>query len=302
MEEHQAIGLHAQIVQNIGRPVHSPVVVEGEYWCHDSQSGEPSMPSNTVADRPLVAPLQLHPAEVKFYKQEGYVVLPGFVAADAVERLREEVFDVLEANGVPRAGLNVATESADKLRQCGQYLKGSLLDELINGEATKSIAAQLIGGTAYVYARFTAVKAGGGGGTFHFHQDNNYTHHDPALGSINIWVALVDMTPENGCLQMIPRSHDHQWTSHNSDDGDTHQQIDVDPMDCKPIRMRAGDAVAFSRWTVHGSGPNTTDAPRVGYALQYHRDDVKFLDKESGEWKRLVDTPRWSTGPVDSLG
>jgi hypothetical protein len=39
------------------------------------------------------------------------------------------------------------------------------------------------------------VKAGGGGGTFPFHQDKNYTNHDPALGSINIWVALVDALP-----------------------------------------------------------------------------------------------------------
>lgn len=260
------------------------------------------MHPSAVVERPVVAPLDLHPAEVKFYKDEGYVVLPDLVAGDAVGRLREEVFEVLEANGVPRAGLNKATSAKDKLRQYSQYRKGGLLDETINGEATKSIASRLIGGPAHVYLPFTAVKAGGGGGTFHFHQDNNYTNHDPALGSINIWVALVDMTPENGCLQIIPRSHDHNWTSHDSDDGDSHQQIDVDPMDCMPIRMRAGDAVAFTRWTVHGSGPNTTGTPRVAYALQYHRDDVKFLDKASGEWKLLVDTPRFAVGPVDTLG
>jgi 2-oxoglutarate-dependent dioxygenase len=64
--------------------------------------------------------------------------------------------------------------------------------------------------------------------------------------------------------------------------------------------MRAGDAVAFTRWTVHGSGPNHTSEPRVAYALQYHRQDVKWLD--GGEWKLLVDTPRFSTPPSDKLG
>jgi len=260
------------------------------------------MPADATANRPVVRPLELHPAEVKFYKEEGYVVLPNFVADDALDALREEVFEVLEANDVPRESLNRASSSKDKLRQCGQYRADMMLNELINGEPSLSVASQLIGGPARVYLPFTAVKAGGGGGTFHFHQDNNYTQHEPALGSINIWVALVDMTPENGCLQVIPRSHDHQWSSHNSDDGDAHQQIDVDPMDCKPIRMRAGDAVAFTRWTVHGSGPNSTDQPRVAYALQYHRDDVKFLDKQSGEWKRLADTKRWATEPVETLG
>lgn len=250
----------------------------------------------------LVRPLSLTDSEVEFYNREGYLPLPGFVDSRAVEQLREEVFTVLEANGVPRSGLDRATETADKLRQCPQYLAGSALDQLINGEPTLAVAARLIGGPAHRYLPFTAVKAGGGGGTMHFHQDNNYTRHDPALGSINLWVALGDMTPENGCLQVVPGSHRAQLDSRSSDDGDTHRQVDVDPLRCLPIRMRPGDAVAFSRWTVHGSGPNVTDQPRVAYALQYHRDDVRWLDTETGDWRLLVETPRMATPPVTALG
>ncbi|MFC7624919.1 phytanoyl-CoA dioxygenase family protein [Microlunatus sp. GCM10028923] len=250
----------------------------------------------------IVTPISLTDSEVEFYKREGYLSLPGLVDSRAVERLRNEVFAVLEANGVPRAGLNRATETADKLRQCPQYLAGSALDELINGDATLAVAARLIGGTAHRYLPFTAVKAGGGGGTMHFHQDNNYTRHDPALGSINLWVALGDMTPENGCLQIVPRSHRAQLDSRSSDDGDTHRQVDVDPLQCLPIRMRPGDAVAFSRWTVHGSGPNVTEEPRVAYALQYHRDDVRWLDTETDSWRLLIETPRMATPPVTTLG
>ena len=253
--------------------------------------------------QPLVQPMNLTDAEVGFYNDQGFLPLPGFVSGGSVAALREEVFAVLEANGVPRAGLAKASAAADKLRQCSQYLRGSLLDELINGQATRAVAARLIGGAARVYMPFTAVKAAGGGGVFDFHQDNNYTRHDPAVGSINIWVALVDMTPENGCLMVVPGSHKAgQLTSRNSDDGDSHQKLDVDPAKCLPVRMRAGDAVAFTRWTVHGSGRNTTNEPRVAYALQYHREDVKYLDPASGQWKLLVDNPRWATGPVDRLG
>lgn len=247
--------------------------------------------------------LNLTAAEVKFYQEEGYLLLPGALSPEMVDAVGEEVFDVLEANGVSRASLSQATSTADKLRQYGQYLKGSALDRLINGEPMRKLASRLIDGPAHRYLPFTAVKAGGGGGEFHCHQDNNYTLHDPASGSINIWIALVDMTPENGCLQIVPRSHRQgQIKSRNSDDGDGHQQIDVDPLTCVPIRMRAGDAVAFSRWTVHGSGSNQTSAPRVAYALQFHRDDVRWLDRATGQWARLLDQPRFSTGPVDKLG
>jgi phytanoyl-CoA hydroxylase len=250
----------------------------------------------------VLAPVTLTDSEVRFYKDEGYLCLPGLVESAAVPGLRDEVLDVLEAGGVARDALHQASGTADKLRQFSQYLTGSSLDELINGAAMLAVASRLIGGPAIRYLPFTAVKVGGGGGTFHFHQDNNYTRHEPALGSINIWVALGDMTPANGCLQIVPRSHRADLDSRASDDGDGHRQVDVEPLSAVPIRMRAGDAVAFSRWTVHGSGPNTTEQPRVAYALQYHRADVRAYRPDLDEWQSLTDTPRFETGPVDRLG
>jgi len=259
----------------------------------------------TTLDTPLevARTITLTGREVRFYQDHGYLCVPGFVKSEHVAALREEVFAVLEANGVSRALLGKANSAADRLRQCSQYLRGSKLDRMINGPRTRRVIEQLIGGKAHVYMPFTAVKAGGGGGTFDYHQDNNYTRHEPAVGSINLWVALVDMTPENGCLQIIPDSHKlGQLESRDSDHGDSHQKLDIDENDLLPIRMRAGDAVAFTRWTVHGSGANHTDEPRVAYALQYHRADVKFFDKRDDQWKLLADTPRWQVGPVEKLG
>lgn len=251
----------------------------------------------------VVNSIRLTENERYFYREYGYLTIPGFLTVEVVANLREQVLDVLEANGITRAQMDHASDTADKLRQNPQYLAGSLLDELINGANTMAIASQLIGGRAVRYLPFTAVKAGGGGGQFHFHQDNNYTQHDPALGSINIWVALVDMTPENGCLQMVPGSHKEgvlEWE--NAGDGDSHRKVKIDPQTFLPIRMRAGDAVAFTRLTVHGSGPNFTHKARVAYGLQYHREDVKFFDIKDESWKLLVENRRFQTDPVEKLG
>ena len=138
---------------------------------------------------------------------------------------------------------------------------------------------------------------------FHYHQDNQYTRHEPAEFSTNIWVALDDMSPANGCLQVAPQTHlDGTFDSEESADGDGHRAMDIDASRFLPVRMHAGDAIAFSRLTVHGSGPNNTSNPRVAYALQYHREDVTFLDKETDSWEVLKESPRWSVGPVDTLG
>jgi 2-oxoglutarate-dependent dioxygenase len=252
---------------------------------------------------PVVRKIDLTENEIHFYQEHGYLMLPGYIEREHVEGLREEAFQVLEANGMSRERLARAESTGDKLRQHFDYLKGSRLDGLINGENGLAAASRLIGGKAVRYLPFTAIKAGGGGGQFHFHQDNNYTQHEPAIGSINIWVALVDMSPENGCLQIVPDSHkDGVLDWEDAGDGDTHRKVKIDPKEFLPLRMQAGDAVAFTRLTVHGSGPNNTDRPRVAYALQYHREDVKFFDVESGEWKLLVDFPRFQTPPLEKLG
>ncbi len=256
----------------------------------------------TSPPRPPVRIPNLTDGEVNFYRRYGYLALPGFLDPEAVEPLRNEVLEVMASEGFDRARLDRAEETADKMRQANHYLAGSLLDELINGKPSLALASRLIGGPATRFLPFTAIKAGGGGGQFHFHQDNNYTRHDLPLGSINIWVALDDMVPENGCLLIVPESHRSgalDWV--DAGDGDRHRKVATSPEGAVPIRMRAGDAVAFTRLTVHGSGPNVTGRARIAYGLNYHRDDVKFLDTETGDWKLLVDEPRFRTPPVERL-
>jgi 2-oxoglutarate-dependent dioxygenase len=162
----------------------------------------------------------------------------------------------------------------------------------------REIATQLMEGPATVYLPFSAVKAGGGGGTFHFHQDNQYTRFDGP--GINLWMALSPMSPENGCLMVVPRSHlsgTHDWVS---PDGDGHRAVANDPTRFLPIRMNPGDIIAFSRLTIHGSGANHTNEPRLAYAVQFHRDDVNAIwDGEAP--RNLKENPRWSTGPATQI-
>lgn len=241
------------------------------------------------------------PSEHDAYAQDGFLVIEGLINEAALEPLREEVFTILMAEtGLSREELCEARSHDERLRQSQAYLRGSMIDALINGEQMRSVASQLIGGPAVRYNPFTALK-GRGGGTFDFHQDNNYTQHRPALGSLNIWVALVDMTEENGCLMMVPGSHA-AGTLAAVDAGDgVHRKLSAEIEAAVPLTMKAGDAVAFTRLTVHGSGPNRSNAPRIAYALQYHRDDVQFLDEASGDWRKLIDSPRFQTPPLDRL-
>ncbi len=234
--------------------------------------------------------------EVNFYDKHGYLSLPGLLSREAAQDLAREVLDIMAGLGISREALRNASTSKDKLRQSRQYLAGTGLARLVHSEALQTIAARLMRGPATVYLPFTAVKSGGGGGRFHFHQDNQYTRFDGP--GTNIWFALMEMSPLNGCLQIAPSTHlAGTLDSIESEDRDGHRTVAVEPASFLPLRMMPGDAVAFTRLTLHGSGANSTDQPRLGYAVQYHRDDAR-ASRNGVELGLLKDNPRFIVRPV----
>ncbi len=242
---------------------------------------------------------KLTDSEVQFYCNTGYLSLPGLISQGDAATLAEEVVAVMEGLGIKREDLRRASTSKDKLRQSRQYLAGSLLERLVHSDGLLAIAARLMGGASTLYMPFTAVKSGGGGGRFHFHQDNQYTRFDGP--GINIWFALMEMKPENGCLQMAPASHlQGTLDSIESEDRDGHRTVAIEPEDFLPLRMMPGDAVAFSRLTLHGSGANSSDQPRLGYAVQFHRDDVRAT-RDGLDLGLLKENPRYDLKPVDAI-
>ena len=228
-----------------------------------------------------VKPHEVTAAQKQIYDAQGFVLLRGVLTPEQARQLHDEVMEIMGIIGL----------EPSKLKQTFQYRTGSALDHFVHSEAMRQIASALTGGPSTLYLPFTAVKTSAGGGRFHFHQDNQYTRHDGP--SINLWTALTPMTVENGCLQMVAGSHlKGTYDSEFSGDGDTHHKVKWEPSDFTNVLMEPGDVVAFTRLTVHGSGPNNSSAHRVAYAIQYHRDDVRFLDGE--EWKLLKANPRFT--------
>jgi len=148
----------------------------------------------TTQNKFEVKPYHIGEAEKMQYDTEGYVLLKNVLSKEQTAELHEEVMAIMKI-----IGLEIV-----KLKQTHQYLFGSALDHFVHSIVMREIASALTGGPSTLYLPFTAVKSGGGGGCFHFHQDNQYTRHDGP--SINLWTALSPMTAATGCLQIIPRS------------------------------------------------------------------------------------------------
>jgi 2-oxoglutarate-dependent dioxygenase len=248
---------------------------------------EPTMSNATSTRHADPVPARaLSAAEIASYKEEGYLVLRGLLPPAAAEGLRAEVMDIMDRIGLP----------VTKLKQTSDFLAGSLLEAYVGSAALRRIAEQLLEGAASPYLPFTAVKSPGGG-KFSFHQDNQYTRHDGP--SINLWTALMPMGEAEGSLQVLPRSHLAGTLASQAQEDGGHRMVTFEPEGWVQPVMAPGDCIAFSRLTVHGSGANRSGRPRVAYAMQYHRNDVKaFFDDR---WELLTVRPRFRFDAVDRI-
>ncbi len=133
--------------------------------------------------------------------------------------------------------------------------------------------ADLLGPNVELHHTTLHIKPPETGMPFPLHQDSPFYRHE-AFGYVDAVVHLDDTNDENGCLRFVPGSHKRGHIEHITEvDGEpcsphlpTDQWRLEDTVACP---ARAGDVVAFSIYTVHGSYINQTDRLRRLVRLGY---------------------------------
>lgn len=118
------------------------------------------------------------------------------------------------------------------------------------------------------------------GGPVFFHQDNGYWHCEPPE-LVSIWIALDDVTEENGCLWMQLGSHRLGTADHRPTGSTALLETPVDTSRLVPFCMPAGHALLHHCLTVHGSHPNRSSRPRRAHAIHYMAEGTTRPDEEA---------------------
>ena len=147
------------------------------------------------------------------------------------------------------------------------------------------LIAQLMGtDTVRVWHDQIQVKPARHGGPTTWHQDHPYWPVIQPADLISAWMALEDATIDNGCMWMVPQSH--QWGPHKggtigTDTGSETQAatwsplpdlsvlpdgVDITPV---PIEVKAGCVAFHHCLTWHGAPVNLTERPRPAIAVHY---------------------------------
>ena len=218
--------------------------------------------------------------QIDQYLQEGYTVLENALDEQAVQTLRTRV-EGIAAGELPFPDACIEFDPGaprkrhiDNLRKINSPAAHDAF--FMIHAAQKNLldaATALLGPDIKFFADQLFIK-GPGGMEKTCHQDSAYFHIEP-MAILTAWVALDDVTIENGCLWVVPGSHreglkDHSeaWMVGNRQDQKIPDaQIDRDRE--KPILLKAGDCSFHHSLLLHRSGPNQTDTRRRGLATHY---------------------------------
>lgn len=209
------------------------------------------------------------------YERDGYFVLERVLADEQLDLLRAGA-----ADGIARRNAEMDAAGVDQIRlnlRDKRYFVRALdeqpeLASVLFGETFAAICRATIGETAYLFFEQYVIKAGDRQATaFAWHQDSGYVGHDDHRPYVTCWIALDDVTEENGSVYLLPytRSGIRTYVKHVEDPrlNDMVGYFGDDPG--LPVEVPAGSIVVFSSTVFHRSGANLTDRLRRVYIAQY---------------------------------
>lgn len=117
------------------------------------------------------------------------------------------------------------------------------------------------------------IKQPGSSQTYGWHQDSARIQVEPCF--VIVFLALSEQTKENGCLEVIPGSHQKVHAFHTLDNPQGQEKRvvartqNVDASQAVALELDPGELCVFSGNIVHGSGPNLSDSERVSLLIDY---------------------------------
>lgn len=205
---------------------------------------------------------KLTDTQIEAFHRDGFVFPVTVFSENDALRLRNELEAAEEK--WPEAFVGAARNNAHLTLTC--------LDEIVHNDVLVDAMEDLIGPDILNYGTVLFIKEAQDPGFVSWHQDARYMGLEPHTG-ITAWVALTHSNEENGCMQMIPGSHDRIKDHIDTFDDEnilTRGQAvkDIDDSQAVSLTLRPGQMSIHSSRVVHSSQPNRSHGRRIGFVIQ----------------------------------
>src|SRR5215472_1363660 len=251
--------------------------------------------------------MKLSQREIDTYGEEGLVVPEYRLPAAKLARLREGLEQLIKDNP------NVRTEkliSAHITDPKNEGVRGNtMFFEFATDPEILDLVECVIGPDLILWGAQVFSKPPGDGKEVPWHQDGHYWPIRP-LATCTVWLAIDDVSPENGAMRYVPGSHKRGLIEHFTDPSDalvlnqvTNPRY-VDESKAKDDTLQAGQLSLHDVYLIHGSPANRSNKRRAGLAMRYMPTTSHFdrtIDSVSGN-ARFATRPIWLVRGVDRCG
>jgi hypothetical protein len=185
--------------------------------------------------------------------KEGFVVIP-FLNTEEVSHLKQAYEDAHGEQSQPFYATAHHQDSAFRKKM------SDAIFEVLSPHCEKVFNnCSLLGGSFISKSKDSTAK-------LQPHQDWNIVDEN-RFRSFNLWIPLVDLTEDNGAIEVLPNSH--EWVRgyrHSSIDCAYRKVHDLVWENMKPLYIKAGEALIYDHSLLHASTANNTDELRIACA------------------------------------
>jgi len=146
------------------------------------------------------------------------------------------------------------------------------------------LVQDILGPDIDLFSSHFIAKPAGGSMRVPWHEDSNYWRGmlEP-MEVVTVWLAIDDSDESNGCMYVIPRTHDNGFSQYYDVDPDKNlfmteiRKGQFDESKQKPIVLSENEASLHHAKLIHGSPSNTSSRRRVGYTMRYIASTTRLL-------------------------
>jgi phytanoyl-CoA hydroxylase len=265
----------------------------------------------------IEVPKLLDEEQVRFFVEQGYLVVPDLMDAGELEELKREIV-VVARDHYKRENSTVVSEDADDSEVLKSILcihqphfVSPIIEKYVRHPKICGILSQITGahlpwwdGSVKCMQSMYFVKPPEFQGQA-WHQDEIYIPtRDRSL--IGAWIAVDDATQENGCLWIVPGSHKtgylySQREHDNPDEFDSApESYGFDESDEVPVEVKAGTLVFFNGYLLHRSRKNRSDIYRR-VLVNHYCNSWSLLPWSLAEGERVANADRRNVLPVSGI-
>lgn len=223
-------------------------------------------------------PGRLSPAQVEQYQRDGYVIYDQPALPEPMfQRLCDIFEEDLEQYGYD--GLDVI-----------HFRDRRLLDIVLSDEVI-DLVEPVVGPDIGLWSTHFIAKPPKVGKTTPWHEDSSYWNGrvSTMAGIVTIWLALDRATKENGCMAVIPGTHDNGFSHYVPvDEGQNIFNAEIVPEEIDEskavyLELEPNHCSLHEGRIIHGAKANTSDFRRAGYTIRFFPTTSKvFPEKNQG--------------------